>query len=117
MAKRRRCKGYKTNGKRCQRPLKGRQRDYCTAECRVRARGRRRASYQQAYFQRQKAARHEQRRIEAEAAAKAAALQKERQIELQIERQMKNDPLMKHMKEVLSPEKFRDWCRFTGQIE
>ena len=52
MAKRRRCKGIKPNGKRCQRPLKGRQRFYCTKECRVRARGRRRKKYQRDYYQR-----------------------------------------------------------------
>ena len=54
MATRRRCKGYKPNGKRCQRPLTGRQKSYCSQECRVPAERKKHAKCEKNYYQRNK---------------------------------------------------------------
>ena len=51
---RRRCKGYRIDGKRCQRPLKGRQRAYCSPECRVPAEKKQHARSSGNYYQRNK---------------------------------------------------------------
>ena len=59
---RRRCKGYRIDGKRCQRPLKGRQRAYCSLECRVPAERKNHAKCAGNYYQRNKDEINRQRR-------------------------------------------------------
>ena len=47
---RRRCKGYRADGRRCRGALKGRQELYCSAPCRTRAKTRRRKVYYHDYY-------------------------------------------------------------------
>lgn len=61
MGKRRRCKGFRADGRRCRGALKGRQKLYCSAPCRTRAKTRRRKAYHRDYYRDNKEAIKKQR--------------------------------------------------------